>query len=231
VQLEIDITMNTSHNTPRHLLEKVSPTKAENALEDWANVVAEYGDKMGSKEHRAKIDDGIARLIQRYPDIFGEFISDPPPNAPSRIRFDDWYLVAHVQRFLRLAWDAPDARHREWYIFKARDHFQSSTVVMPLFNKRMASAANLEEEIKKELTEEEDRARLSPPTLGSFEQLMYFFQRISGRARHCPNPECPAPYFFAKKKGQRYCSAKCSAPAQREQKRIWWEQNRGKRRS
>jgi hypothetical protein len=42
------------------------------------------------------------------------------------------------------------------------------------------------------------------------------------RARYCANPECPAPYFFVKRKNQRYCSEICAAPAQRELKRKWW---------
>jgi hypothetical protein len=230
--------MNTSRSANHDFLAKVPPKRADALLEEWANVQAEYGEDdlanpsvAKSKDVISRIDAAVSRLIKRHPEIFGLFVSDPPADSESLIRGEDWALVAHVQRFLRLAWDSPDSRHRDWYLFKARDHYHHNRVFMPLWQKRMRQAADLRQEIDKPLTDEEDRARISPPLLGAFEQVMYYFQRISSRARHCPNPDCPAPYFLAKKKGQKYCSAKCSAPAQREQKKLWWRNNRGTQRS
>lgn len=237
LQLESDVCMNTSHRLGQDFLARVPPKRAEALLEEWGNVQAEYGKDVlanpsaaKSKDVISRIDAGVSRLIKRHPEIFGAFVSDPPPDAESHIRSEDWVLVAHVQRFLRLAWDSPDARHRDWYLFKARDHYNHNRVVMPLWQERMRQAPDLREAIEAELTDEEDKARTSPPLLTAFEQVIYYFQRISSRARHCPNPDCPAPYFLAKKKGQKYCSAKCSAPAQREQKRLWWRNNRGAKR-
>lgn len=43
--------------------------------------------------------------------------------------------------------------------------------------------------------------------------------------RHCPNPDCPAPYFIAMRRSQRYCSEACALPAQREFKRAWWAEH------
>jgi hypothetical protein len=71
----------------------------------------------------------------------------------------------------------------------------------------------------------------SPPPLNSFEQVMFHFQVISHKVRCCANSECPAPYFLTTKKGQRYCSSKCSAPAQKEAKRRWWNEHGSKQRS
>jgi hypothetical protein len=45
------------------------------------------------------------------------------------------------------------------------------------------------------------------------------------RMRVCQNQECPAPYFYALKRNQRYCSGTCAAPSQREFKRKWWEEH------
>jgi hypothetical protein len=42
------------------------------------------------------------------------------------------------------------------------------------------------------------------------------------RMRHCLNVQCPAPYFLALRRSQRYCSEECARPAQREFKRTWW---------
>jgi len=65
-----------------------------------------------------------------------------------------------------------------------------------------------------------------PPPRTPFEDAAVRFHRIAVCARHCSNPECPAPYFFAERKGQKYCSVKCAADGQREAKRRWWHENK-----
>lgn len=47
---------------------------------------------------------------------------------------------------------------------------------------------------------------------------------------YCGNPECPAPYFLAKKSSQRFCSEVCAQGAQREAKRNWWNEHGSARR-
>jgi len=79
-----------------------------------------------------------------------------------------------------------------------------------------------------ETIEVDVRTELQPPDLNAFERVMFHFQRIADRALRCANPECPAPYFFAKKKNQRYCGSACSAFGKREQDKQWWRRNRGK---
>jgi hypothetical protein len=45
----------------------------------------------------------------------------------------------------------------------------------------------------------------------------------------CANPECPAPYFFAKRSTQVYCErGECTQYALRKKALKWWEENRGK---
>src|SRR5262249_11162200 len=61
---------------------------------------------------------------------------------------------------------------------------------------------------------------LPPPT--KFEQALLHLRRCGNLTRYCANPDCAAPYFIAKKKGQKYCSEACALPAQREFKRQWW---------
>lgn len=48
---------------------------------------------------------------------------------------------------------------------------------------------------------------------------------VFDRMRYCPNPECPAPYFIAIRRSQKYCSDACALPAQREFKRKWWQEH------
>ncbi len=58
-----------------------------------------------------------------------------------------------------------------------------------------------------------------PPPKTLFEDAAFRFHRVAAFARHCANPECPAPYFIAKKKSYRYCATKCAASGEREAKR------------
>jgi hypothetical protein len=49
------------------------------------------------------------------------------------------------------------------------------------------------------------------------------------RMAKCGNPECPAPFFFAKRSTQQYCErGECTRYAQRKKSRKWWGENRAK---
>lgn len=194
--------MNSSQKQTPHFL---GTTRAERLLTEWANI---------PDPQSVHADAAIARLIGRYPQVFPEPAQDRPHHH--------WETVLYVRGYLRKAWDAPDSRHRDWYIFKVRDTYRFSTERGVWEPRRDAAGQPLDP------SDQDLEQWNAPPPLTCFEQAMYHFHRISDRARHCANPECPAPYFFATKKGQKYCSVTCSAPAQREQKRRWWRQNRGK---
>jgi hypothetical protein len=49
--------------------------------------------------------------------------------------------------------------------------------------------------------------------------------QIADRMRYCPNPTCPASYFIAQRRSQKYCTDACALPAQRELKRAWWKEH------
>ena len=207
---EIDIEMNTSKIKAADFLARgtMPGARAERLLTDWANVNVKYPAGL-SRAQIERIDAEIRRLVSRYPEVFPAL-----PDLTEILRSAEtafpyvWDFVASLQKTLRRAWDARDARHRDWYIFEARARYRYGIVIEAAIQERGAAALS------------------DPPDLTPLEQAMYHFQRIGERARHCPNPECPAPYFLAAKKGQKYCSSKCSAPAQREQKRDWWRRNR-----
>ena len=48
------------------------------------------------------------------------------------------------------------------------------------------------------------------------------FRHLNEPTSICKNAECPAPHFFPSRKGQKYCSEECAAPAQRAFKKNWW---------
>jgi len=55
--------------------------------------------------------------------------------------------------------------------------------------------------------------------------LLVLMQAVKNveRMRCCANPSCPAPYFLAVRRTQKYCDRKCAEPSQREFKKKWWK--------
>lgn len=198
------MTMKVSKFDPPYFL---GPAVAERLLTEWANIPDPHVDQ-------AQADAAIRRLVELYPQVFRATLSDIP--------YFQHGTVLEVQGYLRKAWEAPDARQRDWYIFKVRDSYRFSTE-RGVWEPRRDAAGHPLDPTKEELDQWN-----GPPPLTFFEQVMYHFHRISLRARRCENESCPAPYFFIAKKGQKYCSVKCSAPALREQKRRWWEEHRAR---
>jgi hypothetical protein len=204
--------VNISRKASDHFLaKKLTARRMEAVLVDWANSQTTVDDFL-----RGDVGDALMGLIRKYPEFFGSM-----PKHPTTY----FLAVNTVQRFLRMAWDATDLRRREWFIFKARYYYHQHNVSIP---PGFSIAEEVSREEKARILHESRAAEQAPPPLTPFEQVAYHFHRIADRARRCGNPECPAPYFFARKKGQKYCSATCAGPAQRAQKLRWWRQNRGK---
>jgi hypothetical protein len=137
----------------------------------------------------------------RHPQVFG-FVAKDDEGLKE--------LVRNVRHSLRLAWDAHDPRHRDWHLFTARCEYVRAEVGAELFGKKFA--------------------RLTIPGVPDetpFEAAMFHLTQITHRMLHCPNPECAAPYFLRKKKGQKFCSPECADPSRRESKRRWHRENRG----
>lgn len=61
--------------------------------------------------------------------------------------------------------------------------------------------------------------------LDPFAQVLLRAIDVSDRMHRCPNSECPAPYFIARRLSQKYCSDACAQPAQKEFKRRWWREH------
>jgi hypothetical protein len=66
----------------------------------------------------------------------------------------------------------------------------------------------------------ESRIIYQPKT--EFQRAVYALFRKSAMAKVCKNPNCPAPFFVARKARQHYCSDKCAEVFQKEWKRNWW---------
>jgi hypothetical protein len=186
----------------------------ESLLVDWANSTTVLSESWNA----LSIVNALEAMRRKYPEFFDSF----PRDTTNKVA-----LLTAVQSSLRMAWDASDLRQREWFIFSARHAYQQYTAVLPL----RVALSNASAEEKPRIISELTAAESAAPALTPFERVAWHFHRIADRARRCAHVECPAPYFFAESKNQKYCSLDCSAPALRQQKRTWFRENRGKGKS
>lgn len=111
--------------------------------------------------------------------------------------------IKHIRGLLRLVWREPDSRTKDYLLFILQQRaIQGSIVDIDRFPYPLP---------------------LPPPS--GFEQAIIFFRKSSYRTLYCGNAECPAPYLFAKRRNQKYCSAICAESSQRESKRKWWAEH------
>ncbi len=76
------------------------------------------------------------------------------------------------------------------------------------------------------------RGTLVPQYETKFQTACYtLFIKYSAFMRFCKNPDCPAPYFIAKRLTQRYCGLDCVNAIQKERKLDWWNRVGSKRRT
>jgi hypothetical protein len=64
-----------------------------------------------------------------------------------------------------------------------------------------------------------------------FQAACYALLLKSNLATFCANPDCPAPYFVARRATQRYCSPDCLKPFQKQSKLDWWNREGKTRRA
>ncbi|HWY69575.1 MAG TPA: hypothetical protein VNX88_12975 [Terriglobales bacterium] len=145
--------------------------------------------------------------------------------------------VFAYRRELRKAWDTPDARARDWYIFQLR--FGHAALERSL-KMRENPLYPMEEALLKPRSTPAGKPGAGssetmaewlfepPPQATPLEAALFHFSKIGDRAKHCGYTDCHTPYFIAEKRWQKFCSEACAGPANREAKRKWWSENRGK---
>lgn len=202
--------MSSSSKQGSKLLGVTTRADAEKALLDLANL---SGPPDKALPRLFRRNEQVLEALQYHPGEHAYWVtSESPPSL------NEWEISIYgVRDHLRKAWTAPDRRSREWHIFQLRRKFSE-------LSKRV-SASREELSGKNRVDWLEDTPPVTP-----LEATMFYFQNtIADRAKHCSGPDCPAPYFIASKRSQKYCSEKCAGPAERESKREWWRNNRRKK--
>jgi hypothetical protein len=115
--------------------------------------------------------------------------------------------IWHLRQMLRRVWEQPDRWTREWgaHLLLLTTYAEAKW--------RHVSILGID-------------GPLPEPT--PFEQALMYLVNMADRARVCQNSDCAAPYFFAARRSQKYCSTACALPAQREFKRRWWAEHGAK---
>lgn len=208
-------------------------------------VAAKLGTKYRPPLGKLQLSEATNRgrvLVRRFPEIFDELHRDF-----ARAGTEGYFLLSliglteHIQR----AWKEQDLRAREWTIYELRKLWQRFNLSAlqagqrrePLTHSTLVSQIAAESKTgQSEMISKAEQYAFwgwwpePPPPLTAFEQLMVRFQRMLEKARYCANPECPAPYFFAQRRGQKY-HHDCAWYGRREAKRRYWHETGKKDRS
>jgi hypothetical protein len=206
----------------------LTPTDAERLLVDWANLPDLPYSANERKLLQEKLTAGIPvappdecrRLVKRNVQVFGPNALDWEWGGVSGFGLTAFDLI-ETRDLLRRVWTAPERRSREWYSFHLRLMFYGWEARADFIRNHPVSTIT-----------DPGWSKLSyfdPPPVTPFEASVFYLQTsIAERAKRCGNSDCPAPYFIAVKKWQKFCSEKCAGPANRESKRQWWRDNRAK---
>lgn len=172
------------------------PSEMPRLIEELFRATGEDGLIITGEAPRSRLNEEFA--LEALARLLGKPVSVTQIPMPSDVDTTDWWL-GWSGSLVSLIWDTPDLRTKESMILRLL---------------RMAPDSGL--------------WLLRPTSYYSpspFEQVITFFFKSADRARHCGNPDCPAPYFFAKRRSQKYCSDACALPSQREFKRRWWAEH------
>jgi hypothetical protein len=208
--------LKSSRKTRDQILGVLSAKKAESLLTDWANLAGKWPE-LENEDALGQAISSIKRMGIKYPRVFEECVPT---------------VAVLLGYFLRNAWQASDLQYRDWYIFKFRDYYQQTAMRIQQVRAdqnpgRIPPPISVSVPTSRAEILEAMGIRNNPPSITPIEAAAFYFQQNARRARRCLNPECPAPFFLAKKKRQIFCGEECAKPAQRESKRKWWRENRG----
>jgi hypothetical protein len=215
-RLDVNMTKNSSKHIRFQNLVRIPDRKVKRFLVDYANM---------SDDGQRAID----AFERRYFDIIPspwllsshkKTVEESAPN--SLLRFiDERNLIRFTPSFrdaLRAIWIAPDQRTKEWGVFRLIEG-----AVISQTNPRPDEILGTLKIIDGSV------APLPPPS--PLEQCLQYLLRNATKTLICSNQDCPARFFFASRKSQKYCSTDCALPAQRFYKRKWWAKNGKQRRT
>jgi hypothetical protein len=155
-------------------------------------------------------DKGFEKFSDRYSllrpsERTGETTSSFEKEVTTEEMRRDFYLS--LRERVQMVWHAPDLRRKRYGVFLTLYWvLLRSDILVADFLLKVPSVLLL-------------------PPLGPLEMALDYLLTNADRTRFCLNPDCPAPYFFAKRRNQKYCSEDCAQRAKREAKLRWWKEH------
>lgn len=219
--LEHNASMKSSKDGGGQVLARVRPHQAEKFLEELANLRADI----------AAINRFQARFESLIPDPGPKFLwADPTSGEQPSDEKIAHRNILFLRELVRLVWLAPDLRSREWRILSVLRMI--AVREWTRIFKIDTTLARLPEQLHPHVPSPElmSLPDFNPPPLRPFEQILFYLQKSTDRLRYCQGGTCSAPYFFAKRRNQKYCSDACAIPAKRQAKLRWWTEHGDARR-
>lgn len=241
--------LNSSQKSSDQILGMISPAEAQELLESWANV---NPSQLNDGALKRLVRNHPAVFLDIEPKIFDERFPPLRADTPEKIRTHHKFvikltsLISTIATFLREGWSDSDPRRQEWFFIRARLAYHVEVEGLkdaiekmsgheddPEVGEQIVRPSGSVPRLKFDPREDMQFAfmlkllLLSDVPLTPFEAAMFHLQtQLTDKLRRCPNPTCSTPYFFATKKGQKFCSTVCAIPAQRAAKRKWWNEHR-----
>jgi len=171
--------------------------------------------RKGFEELLRGLANNPGQCLSRYPRLFA---GDADPEQ----------TVGVLRLLLCLAWRANNHRDREWWCHGIATYYHRDRVDRDL---KESLGAEMAKGLLGDAIEPGSFlfALQKPPRRPTvLEDALLYFKANARSADLCANPACPAPYYFRRKKNQKFCSPVCAKPTQQAAKRQWWRVNRGK---
>ena len=170
------------------------------------------------------IESGVRRLESNFPYVLKDLparvvpmYAEFPEEGESYLHYarpkDDEskykYLVLPLRQRLRGLW-------------LARDRYRKLMALMRISQDFFCQG---EKRLRKDPLHNELDSQLDRRPRTRTETLLLRFIDLADYTRRCEALDCPAPYFVASRRSQKYCSPECARESQREFKRRWWREN------
>ena len=190
--------LNSSNMARTQALAGISATEAQRFLTELANLRTEQSAVERFKTH-------FEQMIPPWTWRFGRGVDIPTRANPSRRSKDrgeqERERILGLRDRLRWVWEQEEVRSKEYGVL---------LICQELYSHQDEAFAIL------------DIPPGPPPSPSPFEAALLYLLKAANLTRICGNSDCPARYFFASRRSQKYCSGNCALPAQQEYKRQWW---------
>ena len=166
-------------------------------------------DKEGLKWLRSKFPDVLEAVSRTMVAVY----SSPPrvylPGSPEHDESTRKSWLIPLRETLRVLWRTPDRKTKQWGLFRISQDFFLQGDPNAIHRPGGQGGSDF-------------LLSWKPPT--RTERFVLALMGWADLLRYCDNEECPAPFFIATKRTQKYCSHECGKPSRRESKLRWWTQ-------